>query len=708
MKLHRVFAFLLAVMLVMSYNFPMITVNAEALSETPENYSAVSDNEASAQEADAVSDDKSDVSEDKDSEPEPDSVSENTSGISSDMGQPALLSDTQILDEKPMFSASVEKIFSGYVVKGCFTDFMPDTVSARPQYSLDGETWQDCDDAWNLSCLGDPDCLDSLQNQICLYESFEPLKSYLAGEVDHFYLRLSIARENGITYETQAALIERGEPTPIPEEITYTAGFASSMMYRKTDSSGSRMYCGKYQLTVNASASSSDITALLPDTIPLQVDFHKERELFAGCTVDCPVVWKPLSCTGLTAGESMIIQDAAEEIAIPAGTPLCTPMGTFTLEEPLGIESEWWMSDEVVLILNVVPDNAKPTGVLSGSIHGLEMAFDRKPTGATAIRAYTLTDGDSEWRELPGLSLLDAVNAQPSTASSGYTTILSRDQEPFRSYLAAEYAGEEPTPFLVGLTIEGGIYNGCQLILAYPDTYTFLPDLRVGGAGGNQGNAGTGNRDDSTEEGQRPHLPQNPEDEIAEPFSEMPIQDTTGDSGNPTADPGNLQQADSSPTLTGNTANKLTGAADASTDITGNKKTGDADTSTDTTGNKKTGDADISADTTGNRLTGAADASTDTTGNMKTGVSDTSTDTSEIRKTGDADTSTDTTGHLRTNAPNQEANPLQSLFLVSAASIAGIYITITTAKVLTGMRAGKAAVKKHKYSMLHKHLKSGN
>lgn len=661
MKLHRVFAFLLAVMLVMSYNFPMTTVNAEALSETPENYSAVSDNEASAQEtdvvsddksdasddkgsvqeADAVSDDKSDVSEDEGSEPEPDSVSENTSGISSDMGQPALLSDTQILDEKPMFSASVEKIFSGYVVKGCFTDFMPDTVSARPQYSLDGETWQDCDDAWNLSCLGDPDFLYSLQNQICLYESFEPLKSYLAGEVDHFYLRLSIARENGITYETQAALIERGEPTPIPEEITYTAGFASSMMYRKTDSSGSRIYCGKYQLTVNASASSSDITALLPDTIPLQVDFHKEGELFAGCTVDCPVIWKPLSCTGLTAGENMIIQDAAEEIAIPAGTPLCTPMGTFTLEEPLGIESEWWMSDEVVLILNVVPDNEKPTGVLSGSIHGLEMAFDRKPTGATAIRAYTLTDGDSEWRELTGLSLLDAVNAQPSTASSGYTTILSRDQEPFRSYLAAEYAGEEPTPFLVGLTIEGGIYNGCQLILAYPDTYTFLPDLRVGGAGGNQGNAGTGNRDDSTEEGQRPHLPQNPEDEIAEPFSEMPVQDTTGDSGNPTEDPGNLQQADSSPILTGNTANKPTGAADASTDITGNKKTNVSDTSTDTNGN---------------RLTGAADASTDTNGNKKTGVSDTSTDTSEIRKTGDADTSTDTSRNKLTGAADTSAD----------------------------------------------------
>ena len=80
------------------------------------------------------------------------------------------------------------------------------------------------------------------------------------------------------------------------------------------------------------------------------------------------------------------------------------------------------------------------------------------------------------------------MDTQPSTINSGYTFILACDQEPYRSYLNAEASGENPSPFLIGLQIEGGIYHGCQLILAYPDTYDFPPDLRIGGSGGNHGN----------------------------------------------------------------------------------------------------------------------------------------------------------------------------------------------------------------------------
>lgn len=725
MKLHRISALLLATVLVMSYDFPIANVNASALPEAQEHNPVASSDKTAAdpdedsahkqdpaqqsdpapeKDSDALSDQDSaqrpgptpeenpDKLSDSDSMQRPDSVSENVLCSSSDAAIPAALSDIQLPDEPPAFSASIEKLYSGYVVKGCFTEFLPDTISVQPQSSLDGQTWQDCDDKWDLDFLGDPDCLDPLQNQICLYASFEPLKSYLAGTVDHFYLRLSITRKNGITYETQAALIERGEPMTIPAEITYTTGFAPTMLFCKTKSPNGYIYCGKYQLTVSAAASPADIAALLPDTLPITVELYKEGEFFTDCTIDCPVTWKPLSLSGLAAGESVTLQDAAEEIVIPAGTPLCTPMGTFTLDEPLGIASEWWMSDEVVLVLNVIPDNEDPAGVLAGSIHGLEIAFDQKPTGATAIRVYTLTDGDSEWTELSGLSLLDAVNAQPATASSGYTTILSRDQEPFRSYLAAEYAGEEPTPFLVGLKIEGGVYNGCQLILPYPDTYDFPPDLRVGGAGGNQGNAGIGSRDDSTEEGQRPHLPQDPADETTE--------QSTVFSG----------EMDDSGHLTDNNGNAETDTPLVSTENAGNVQAGTSLIPADTEGNLQTDTSPDSTDNAGNRQINTSDISAGDHGNRQTDTSDISTDNHTIRLAAASDTSTDTIDHLQTDgtgnrqaqssaitqarAGNAGKSPLKPLLSVAAASIACVYLSIMAAKMLTSIKSGRITIKK--------------
>lgn len=139
--------------------------------------------------------------------------------------------------------------------------------------------------------------------------------------------------------------------------------------------------------------------------------------------------------------------------------------------------------------------------------HGLEIAFRLKPTGASAIRAYTFTEGASGWEELTGFPLQDILNAQPLTAGSGYALVLGREQEPYRSYREAKEAGEEPVPFFVGLKIEGGVYDGRQLVLAWPDTYDLPPRLpEVGGSGGNEGNAGADNKGDSTEGGQRPGL----------------------------------------------------------------------------------------------------------------------------------------------------------------------------------------------------------
>lgn len=413
-------------------------------------------------------------------------------------------------DEAPAFSARIEYFDGqGYLVRGTFTEFLPDTCFVQPLYSLDGEAWQPSLAAWNLQWLGKdtPDDQRMLQNQTCLFGAHEPLASYLAGTLDRFYLKLQITLENGTTYETQTAVIDRGDPRPIPEKYEPDANFASAILVRQWRPFKSHGQC---QVTVSADATPEEISALLPDTLPIRVYLSAGVNDFTDAVVDCPVTWNPLSLPRLTPGESVTIENAAEEILVPAGTLLNTPTGIFQLNEPLGFEH-----DEVKLILNVVEENAEPTGTLTAWHAGLEISFDLKPTGATAIRAYTLSEGDAAWTEISAPLLPEKVNTPSSTASSLFTFVLTAGQEPYRSWLSAWNAGADPRPFLVGLKIEGGVYDGQQLILAYPDTYKIpLQPPAITGSGGNEGNAGSDNKNDSTPEGQRPNLPQDTGDKI--------------------------------------------------------------------------------------------------------------------------------------------------------------------------------------------------
>lgn len=417
--------------------------------------------------------------------------------------------------EAPTFTAHIEYSPQGYVVVGTFTDFLPSTRLVQPMYSSDEETWHACRTTWDLHWLGSeaPDDLKALQNQKCLFDTHEPLTDYLAGRLDRFCLKLQITLENGITYETQAAVIDRGNPQPIPEEYSLSADFTPDIRIRQFRPFKSQ---GQYQITVSADDTPENISALLPDTLPVNVQLYSGIDFIADAVVDCPVTWKPLSLPGLIPGEPVTVEDAAEEIIIPAGTLLNTPNGIFRLSKPLAVDH-----DEVRLILNVTAENPEPTGTLRSYFAGLEISFDLKPTGATAIRAYTFSEGESSWSEVSEPLLPETVNAPSSTASSLFTFVLTKAQEPYRSWLAAWNAGEEPTPFLVGLTIQGGVYDGQQLILAFPDTYeTPVQPPKLNGSGGNECNAGSDNKNDSTAAGQRPGLPQTPADDEQTPVDD--------------------------------------------------------------------------------------------------------------------------------------------------------------------------------------------
>lgn len=423
--------------------------------------------------------------------------------------------DFPVPDEAPAFQAHIE-FRQGYTVIGTFTDFTPDIILILPLYSRDGETWQTSAIYWNLNNLNTDNeyLLKAVQNQPCLFSTDEPLKSYIAGEIDRFYVKLRITRACGLSYETQSAVIERGGLQSIPEGAERRASFSSAIAASEPDPAAprrSRKY-GRYQLTISADATVQDVSALLPDTLPVEVQFDHGSDFIAIGVVDCPVTWKPLSLPQLSPGESITIPDAAEEILVPSGTLVSTPLGTFQLDEPLSLNTPP-STDEVRLVLNVSPEDRNPTGVLRAGKNGLEVAFHRSLTGAVSVHTYVLKEGESEWTKLSDLSL-SGESSQPSVANSGYMLVLYNDQEPYCSYLAAVKAKETPTPFFIALKIEGGIYDGKQLILAWPDIYEQLPELpEVGGAGGNEGNAGADNKGDSTESGQRPNLPQSSNDD---------------------------------------------------------------------------------------------------------------------------------------------------------------------------------------------------
>lgn len=500
MKMHLKLAVVFAILLVISDSFPPLTAKAKNTSEKARIQADLS------------------LASDETSSKEPD-----------------------IPDEAPTFSANIEYSPQGYHVKGRLTGFSSDIILIQTLYSLDQKSYQLCSREWDLDFLKpeNADGLTYLQNNYCLYSNEDPLKSYLEGKFDHFYLKLRLTRKNGVTYETQTALIDRSVPQAVPEGSALFALFASNIRVRETKPF---RYCARYQLTVSENATPEDIAAFLPDTLPIEVQILSE-DLGSSAIgiVDYPVAWKPLSLPQLTAGESLTISDAAEEIVIPSGTLVNTPLGIFELNEPLHM-NQTGVTDEIQLILNVVGKEDPLTGALSEENAGLEMAFHLKATGAASIQAYTLLEGESEWTELPCPALQSAINAQPSTANSGYALVLGADSEPYQSYLAAETAGNEPTPFFIGLKIEGGTYHGRQLILAWPDTYELPPNLpNVGASGGNEGNAGSDNKNDSTPTGQRPNLPQN-QDDKSEELPPGNLQNTENKPGNQqTVKPGNTK-----------------------------------------------------------------------------------------------------------------------------------------------------------------------
>lgn len=446
---------------------------------------------------------------------------------------------TTQLPEQPSFEVSVTLDPDGYKAWGTLGTIHPDTARIRPVYSLDGDVYQavseDTGMDWLLDGLdaADDETLTRLRTQPCLMGNDEPLKSYIAEELDRFFLRLEITLQNGVTYDSAPALVERETSQPPSDNIVIHPVFPRTM--RVWDPATSSAY-GKYQITARETAEAGDIAALLPSTVPVELQLMDvEGSIITTEIVRADVSWKELPKLTLAAGETFVVADAAEDIIIPAGTEIRTPVGSYILPENIGFDDSF-ASDEIRLSIYALGSEEKPEISLRGTEFGepvadelpLSLAFTRKPSGATSIKVYSFAQGDEDWTELCELLELRDVDANQSAQLYGYMNVLQPTESPYREYLQGELSG-----FMLGLIIEGGTYNGEKVILSWLEEYDppdRIPELS--GSGGNQNNAGSGDGSgDGSDDGQRPDLPNKPSPEPDPPLIVYPPNGGDTDTG---------------------------------------------------------------------------------------------------------------------------------------------------------------------------------
>lgn len=445
-----------------------------------------------------------------------------------------------IPETPPPFSADIKLGWFSYSVLGHFSDFAPNVAKVCNTYSWGGLSYQysdpDYPTMWEMTYLGnnDPQAIKRLENQEVAQYYEEPLESFLAGDRDSFYLRLEITTEDNQVYYSEAVQIARQERQLVPEHLQPSARFGFDLAVKEmhnrpdTDEDGEDEYIaythGEYQLSVREDATSEEIMALLPETVPVRVLFWdkttKEKYLFGD--IACPVEWKDIPPLSLTPGEPLVLSDMAKPLVIPRGTDVVTALGTYTLRKPLTFKSNY-DSDTINLIINPVGVDEKPNIALRAFNRDLgdydetdpdriepdaplTLAFWHKPSGATAIKAFAVVD--EKKTELFDLPDRRDINHNQSHELYGYIELCQSNEYPLRDYLDGTI-----DEFFIELEIEGGTYDGMQVTLPWPFVYDLpveIPD--PDGFEGQENNAGSDSgiwddEDSTSNGGQRPTLP---------------------------------------------------------------------------------------------------------------------------------------------------------------------------------------------------------
>lgn len=364
------------------------------------------------------------------------------------------------------------------------TLFPENTSNIIPYYSLNEKDFIKLDSndyiPWDLDCLTSDNAEDvnSLLTHRLLYGVDTPFKQYLEGEYSSFSMKLEIVLEDGTSFFTSLATLDREESINLPDDASVSAIPRKYLQYGKA----------LYQITVTSDTTVEDIKSILPDTLAIEIQiFNSSNELLDYGVASLPVEWSLPSTIDFNDG-NISITDALVFETIEDPIQLETNNGTYTLTAPISFNE--YAPKSMELVINVVDDINENVVQLDGDTYDdLMLSFDYKPSGSTAIKAYYYDALNNTWVYLRDLVDEKDINFAPTSASYPYLTLCKYDETPYVEYLEGSL-----DTLLFALVIEGGIYDQEEILVSFPGDYILSDPLpEIGGSGGNENNLGGNN-----------------------------------------------------------------------------------------------------------------------------------------------------------------------------------------------------------------------
>ncbi len=388
----------------------------------------------------------------------------------------------------PGFSAEMVYSYEGWSIYGTLGAITADMAQIIPCYSFDGENYvAEGDNCWNI-------VQDELR-QKAFFPNEKPISEFLAERTDFFSVRLEITYTDGGTAVTQAVEFKRSAPRLLPDEYNVDAWYEGSVRINGSP------FSGRYHFTVSPTATADELAALLPKTVPVELQLGRTDDRTRHTAVVYYTVTWPAE---LPTGDGGDIQIWADKVEPPKSCTVNLGTEVYILAPPeiagrfAPLQADLHLATDDDRTVQLTENDTEQGGILATFLH--------KPTGATAIVVEYSTDGKN-WTELGDvLPSAPLEQAQPKMVSHTVCAMLG-DAQPLTDYTNGDISG-----FYVRLRVEGGALSGYTEAAAWPTDYEYVPprdDSSDDGSGGNSGNIGSGNNsgDSSTSGGQRPDLP---------------------------------------------------------------------------------------------------------------------------------------------------------------------------------------------------------
>ena len=393
------------------------------------------------------------------------------------------------------FSAEVANQTGLWYLMGTLPDLSDEMTVIEAYYSWDGVNFEQIAETdWELS--------GSKQTRITCYPNESPLKEYLSNEKNEFYVKLKIT---GGSYEgfSETALIQRlmlppGDGLPPlldSSEYTVLAGYPATIYKKKF-----RPFTiyGQYYLTAASDSSAEQLRALLPGSIPVQVDIYNSESKKADASISYTVQWPELP---VLSGTSFTL--TASSVTPPESATVQLGDNLYRFIPPavdFGISSN---TSPLYATFNLVEKGSVSPLFLSKQgqdyEYGLFATLPLKPTGATAITVEISKDGGAQRVSAGSISLSEyPIDGIPNLES--YTVQILAKDDP----LLVKNESGNPDGFLVRLHITGSAFAQYTTVEAWPSDYIYTAPIQPGDSSGMEGNRGDAGFNDSDGTGVRP------------------------------------------------------------------------------------------------------------------------------------------------------------------------------------------------------------